>query len=157
MSSMPSRSVRPLQDSGIPDGPKRITTRPPRGVPAPTIILERLILIVLRDGLVYRRRERSPPGESGADPVRAQTFKSSTPFNAHRKARFHGQDPEDEPSPPARRARAAGGLPQGRGADLAGRRRAPRAVSKELVGGQPVAAQPLRGEGRTDCRPRGGP
>src|SRR5437879_5164875 len=29
MSSMPSRSVRPLQDSGIPEGPKRITNSPP--------------------------------------------------------------------------------------------------------------------------------
>src|SRR6266581_1577052 len=66
MSSMPSRSVRPLHDSGIPDGPKRITTRPPRGDPTPTIILERLILIVLRDGLVDCRRERSPASENGA-------------------------------------------------------------------------------------------
>jgi len=29
MSSIPSRSVRPLQDSGIPEGPKRITNSPP--------------------------------------------------------------------------------------------------------------------------------
>src|SRR6266508_3444805 len=93
MSSMPSRSVRPLHDSGIPDGPKRITTRPPRGVPAPTIILERLILIVLRDELVYRRRQPSARDEGGADPVRAHTFKSRTALNALRVARVHGLDP----------------------------------------------------------------
>src|SRR5947199_6401366 len=47
MSSIPSRSVRPLQDSGIPDGPKRITNSPRRRSRHSTIILACLILVSL--------------------------------------------------------------------------------------------------------------
>src|SRR3989449_1986096 len=64
MSSIPSRSVRPLQDSGIPDGPKRITNSPRRRSRHSTIILACLILVSLpRPG---RSDGPKPPAEPAA-------------------------------------------------------------------------------------------
>src|SRR5439155_1403280 len=50
------------------------------------------------------------------------------------------------------RPAAPGGYPRDERADLAGRRRAPRANAEKLVGSQPVPPQPVRREGPADRR-----
>src|SRR6266581_4702832 len=103
MSSMPSLNVRPLHDSGIPEGPKRITNSPPTkktpldyysGLPDISIFAPQRAsggpgarchyeLTVVPYG---PNCPRPPPL------YRPQTFKSLRSFGHRPRLHFHGQD-----------------------------------------------------------------
>src|SRR5919197_3741343 len=148
MSSIPSRKVRPLQDKGIPDGPKRITCSP-NGPGLPLYYYSGRPDIKMFAPRPPRRTRRSDPtarapartgSPSTANSVSrsaTQMFMTVRPFGGVIGARFHGQDLQDEPYPPAHRLGTPGGVPRRRRRDLAGHRGPPGAFAAELVGGQP--------------------
>src|SRR3989442_5869535 len=104
MSSMPSLSVRPLHDSGIPEGPKRIMNSPPTKKPPLDYYSGLPDINIFASAPGFGRGRRALPHEPAvapqgphcprlSPPLRPQTFKSLRAFGVRTLAHVMAQVP----------------------------------------------------------------